>query len=78
MAAIDPVALDLVDFLNASPTAFHAVGKAKPFFFLFVSAVLNLGSLLKSSKISMIFTFFGVLTWIYSSNHLRCERMNCR
>ncbi|KAJ1686164.1 hypothetical protein LUZ63_017554 [Rhynchospora breviuscula] len=29
MAAIDPVALDLVDFLNASPTAFHAVDEAK-------------------------------------------------
>ncbi|KAJ4766633.1 hypothetical protein LUZ62_077008 [Rhynchospora pubera] len=29
MAAIDPVTLDLVDFLNASPTAFHAVDEAK-------------------------------------------------
>ncbi|XP_078150373.1 Zn-dependent exopeptidases superfamily protein [Carex rostrata] len=29
MAAIDPVALELVDFLNASPTAFHAVDEAK-------------------------------------------------
>lgn len=36
MAAIDPVALELVDFLNASPTAFHAVGKAKPFFSSFI------------------------------------------
>jgi hypothetical protein len=26
MAAVAPVASDLVDFLNASPTAFHAVG----------------------------------------------------
>lgn len=26
MATVDPIALDLVDFLNASPTNFHAVG----------------------------------------------------
>jgi hypothetical protein len=26
MAAVAPVVSDLVDFLNASPTAFHAVG----------------------------------------------------
>lgn len=29
MAAVDPVATELVDFLNASPTAFHAVDEAK-------------------------------------------------
>ncbi|XP_038989683.1 probable aspartyl aminopeptidase isoform X2 [Phoenix dactylifera] len=29
MATADPVASDLVDFLNASPTAFHAVDEAK-------------------------------------------------
>ncbi|PKA57753.1 putative aspartyl aminopeptidase [Apostasia shenzhenica] len=29
MAAVDPIATDLVDFLNASPTAFHAVDEAK-------------------------------------------------
>ncbi|XP_020107465.1 probable aspartyl aminopeptidase [Ananas comosus] len=28
-ATVDPVAVDLVDFLNASPTAFHAVEEAK-------------------------------------------------
>ncbi|XP_073013544.1 probable aspartyl aminopeptidase [Typha latifolia] len=29
MAAVDPVVLDLVDFLNACPTAFHAVAETK-------------------------------------------------
>ncbi|EHA8592013.1 putative aspartyl aminopeptidase [Cocos nucifera] len=29
MATVDPVVSDLVDFLNASPTAFHAVDEAK-------------------------------------------------
>jgi aspartyl aminopeptidase len=29
MAAVAPVVSDLVDFLNASPTAFHAVDEAK-------------------------------------------------
>ncbi|XP_020594278.1 probable aspartyl aminopeptidase [Phalaenopsis equestris] len=29
MAAVDPVATELIDFLNASPTAFHAVDEAK-------------------------------------------------
>ncbi|CAL9058815.1 probable aspartyl aminopeptidase isoform X1 [Musa acuminata AAA Group] len=29
MATVDPIALDLVDFLNASPTNFHAVDEAK-------------------------------------------------
>ncbi|KAJ3671462.1 hypothetical protein LUZ60_007541 [Juncus effusus] len=29
MAAVDPIAADLLDFLNSSPTAFHAVAEAK-------------------------------------------------
>lgn len=29
MVAVDPVAAELIDFLNASPTAFHAVDEAK-------------------------------------------------
>jgi hypothetical protein len=35
MAAVAPVVSDLVDFLNASPTAFHAVGTHSSFPFLF-------------------------------------------
>jgi hypothetical protein len=42
MATVAPVVSDLVDFLNASPTAFHAVGTLHLLPFPFFSSRIDL------------------------------------